>query len=68
MNISVIEFNDTLMNKHYLGDGAYVGIREDDGMIVIYTTDGIEVTNSVYLDNPVLNNFLEWLKRNSFTA
>lgn len=46
----------------YLGDGAYVRISQL-GEIVIYTTNGLHVTNSVYLESPAIDEFIKFLKR-----
>ena len=46
----------------YLGDGAYVRISQL-GEIVIYTTNGITVTNSVYLEPSAINELIKFLKR-----
>lgn len=43
--------------KIYLGDGVYV---EDDGYngVILTTENGIETTNTIYLEREVLDNFL----------
>jgi len=47
--------------QEYLGDGAYV---EYDGFQVrLYTSNGIEVTNEVYLEPAVLSHFLAWIAK-----
>lgn len=34
----------------YLGDGAYCRVSEDGEFIKVFTSNGLETTNSVYLD------------------
>lgn len=41
------------MNKHYLGDGVYVGVDDQTGDLVLTTEDGIRVTNRVVLEAQV---------------
>jgi hypothetical protein len=48
-------------NKDYLGDGVYVGIER--GMIALYTSNGRETTNMIYLEPEVLGAFLRYLER-----
>lgn len=43
----------TLPPKRYLGDGVYVEIESD--MIKLTTEDGITATNTIYLEEPVIN-------------
>lgn len=45
----------------YLGDGLYVEL-DDFGMVVLYTSDGVRHTNTVYLEPKVLENFVNWIK------
>jgi hypothetical protein len=40
------------MNKHYLGDGVYLEL-EESGMIILTTENGIEATNTIYLEPEV---------------
>jgi hypothetical protein len=46
----------------YLGDGCYVKLHES-GQVVLFTTDGISTTNSVFLEPEVLRSFKEWIGR-----
>jgi len=48
-----------LKNENYLGDGVYVGT--EDRSVVLYTSNGRDVTNTVYLDLQVLAAFLRYL-------
>jgi len=48
-------------NKSYLGDGLYVG--DAYGMVLLYTHDGIGVTNECALEPEVLESFISWLER-----
>lgn len=52
---------ENLEYKCYLGDGAYVGY--DGYHVVIYTSDGVSVTNEVALEPKVLENFKEWIAK-----
>ena len=45
--------------KRYLGDAVYVEI--DEGMVKLSTGDGIRTTNTICMEVPVLDAFLEWL-------
>lgn len=54
------------MNKQYLGDGVYVDIEH--GMIKLTTENGIEATNTIYLEDSVLNNLLEYIGRSKQEA
>ena len=42
-----------LPGKRYLGDGVYVEIESD--MVKLTTEDGITATNTIYLEEPVIN-------------
>ncbi len=46
------------MGKTYLGDGAYVEMREDG--IVFTTSNGVYDTNTIYLEWPQMNKFQAW--------
>ena len=48
-------------NEVYLGDGAYVYIREGFD-VVLYTSDGLHTTNSIFLEPLVLKAFVNYLK------
>lgn len=50
--------------KHYLGDGAYIEFDQFDG-VVITTSNGIENTNTIYLETSVMRNLIEWFGRNT---
>jgi len=46
--------------SHYLGDGLYV---LDHGIqLELFATDGIMISNSVYLDDDVQDAFLKYLE------
>lgn len=45
--------------KAYLGDGVYVD--HDHYHVVLTTEDGISVTNTIYLEPPVLEAFLVYV-------
>jgi len=46
----------------YIGDGVYVGF--DGYHIWLVTYNGINITNEVALEQPVLTSFIGWLERN----
>lgn len=47
------------MKEIHLGDGAYA--RYDGSELVIYTSNGIHTTNSVYLEQPAISALLAFL-------
>ena len=51
-----------LRDKHYLGDGAYVGF-DGYGALVLVTEDGIQTTNIVVLESDPFNNLMEYIER-----
>jgi hypothetical protein len=46
----------------YLGDGAYARI-DQFGDVIIYTSNGIHITNSIVLGPDLILNLIEWLKK-----
>jgi hypothetical protein len=50
------------MHKTYLGDGVYVKLSPS-GMIVLTTENGIETTNTVFLEPEVWQLLLQWVNR-----
>lgn len=50
-------------DTEYLGDGLYVRL-ESNNQVVIFSSNGIQTTNIVYLDPEVLGAFKKWLQRN----
>lgn len=51
------------MSKEYLGDGVYVEI-DNAWMVKLTTEDGIQATNTIYLEPEVLGALKRWLKTN----
>lgn len=49
-------------NAYYLGDGAYVKEDSVTGDVIIYTYDGIHVTNEVYLSQYEISILAKWLR------
>lgn len=47
-------------NKRHLGDAVYAAQRED-GMLVLTTEDGVNVTNEIVIEYPVLMQLFEYL-------
>lgn len=50
------------MKEIYLGDGAYAKLSDQPGEVVIYTTNGLVVTNSVFLGRQEIQILVKWLK------
>lgn len=50
-------------NETYLGDGVYVGFSPIE-QIVIYTSNGLDITNKVYLNEYTLYSLLKWIRDN----
>lgn len=50
-----------LKNIRYLGDGLYVG--DGDFQVMIYSHNGIEVLDAVYMDPEVIQAFINWLEK-----
>lgn len=48
-------------DKDYLGDGVYV--CKEDGMLKLTTENGVEVTNTIYLEVPVFLALVRYAKR-----
>ena len=46
--------------EEYLGDGAYARL-DSCGDVVVYTSNGMQVTNEVVLEPHVLQTFERWL-------
>jgi hypothetical protein len=56
----VIEVVKTDNDQAYLGDGLYVD--HDGYQVRLYASDGISVTNEVFLDPRTLESFLIWVE------
>lgn len=50
-------------NKIYLGDGVYAEFDLAREIIILTTEDGVSITNTIYLEDFVLEALLKWLKR-----
>ena len=56
-----------ITDRHYIGDGVY--IESDDfepGVVKLSTIRENNVEHVIYLENQILENMLEWLKRHEF--
>lgn len=53
-------------DKDYIGDGVYVAL--DQGMIRLTTENGIETTNTVYLEPGVWRALKAYVERNTVPA
>jgi hypothetical protein len=51
------------MDKTYLGDSVYVTIEHD--IIKLYTSNGISIDNTIYLEPEVLNSLINFAKNNN---
>lgn len=49
------------MTKTYLGDGVYADIVQ--GMIVLTTENGVDVSNTIFLEPEVYAALQEWVQR-----
>ena len=49
------------MKKVYLGEGVYV--QMEDGMLKLTTENGMDVTNTIYLESPVWINLVGYVER-----
>lgn len=49
------------MAKEYLGDGVYVDVER--GMLKLTTENGIETTNTVYLEPEVFDSLVKYAQR-----
>ena len=56
------DFLHSLDKKEYLGDGVYVGERSD-GVLTLYTDNGITIYESIYLDDSVLLALFKYTKK-----
>jgi hypothetical protein len=45
----------------YLGDGVYIELREFPGQLVLYTHNGIEATNKIYLEEEIVMRLRDFL-------
>jgi len=44
----------------YIGDGVY--LRDDDGSLLLYTTDGVTTQDEIFLDEDTLRKFFKAVK------
>lgn len=51
----------TTGSKQYLGDGVYV--QFDDGVIILTTENGYQITNQIYLELDVYGNLRDYVNR-----
>lgn len=50
-----------MRKKVYLGDGVHA--ENDDHRIILTTSDGVAITNTIYLDSTVISALLEFIKQ-----
>lgn len=48
--------------KKYLGGGVYVDIDGERGMLVLTTENGINVTNTIYLEYEVITDLIRYVQ------
>lgn len=51
------------MGAVYLSDGAYVGRGSYTGEIIVFTTDGLRITNQVHLDPTAVGLLIRFVNR-----
>jgi len=49
------------IKKEYLGDGVYIDFK--DSQIVLTTENGIEITNTIYLEPEVIVSLMDYLNK-----
>ena len=54
-----------LTNREYLGDAVYACQDEDavEGYLILYTSNGIEDTNMIYLEPEVVEKLLKYINK-----
>jgi hypothetical protein len=50
------------MEREYLGDSVYVE-RQHTGTIVLTTNNGVEISNTIVLEEEVIYNLLKFIKK-----
>jgi hypothetical protein len=50
---------ESIISTTYLGDGVYAQIER--GMIKLTTSNGLQVTNEIYLEDSVVDAFIKYL-------
>jgi len=55
---------DLTPNTIYLGDGAYIQKGRYPSEFIIFTSDGIEDSNHIYLDSTMVEVMLRYIKAN----
>lgn len=53
-----------MSNKAYLGDGVYVELDEVSKMVKLTTDNGFGPSNTIWLENAVVDAFLLWVLHN----
>lgn len=51
------------MNKTYLGDGVYAEADDDELSVTLTTENGIEITNTIYLEAEVLDALNQFVRK-----
>lgn len=51
------------IEPEYLGDGAYAGLHPRTRDLVLWTSNGEEATNVIFLESPVVMALLRYMKR-----
>lgn len=50
-----------MKTKTYLGDGVY--LEFDSGSMILTTSNGVEVTNEIFIDDEVFHNFIHAIEK-----
>ncbi|HEY1645145.1 MAG TPA: hypothetical protein VGF75_02050 [Candidatus Saccharimonadales bacterium] len=54
---------DKMRDAEYLGDGVYAKLNEIN-QVILFTYDGIQTTNIIYLEPELVGVLKQWLERN----
>lgn len=52
-----------MIEKDYMGDGVYIEQEDLDGSIVLTTENGIDITNSIYIEPQVWDAIKRYMQR-----
>ena len=50
-----------MTGKQYIGDGVFAEVGDSVGDVLLTTSDGVKVTNAIYLDRDVLENLMHYV-------
>ena len=57
--------HDTEEPEEYLGDGVYIKIEVTYGLgrLLLYTSNGIDITNRIYLEGSVTTGLIDFINK-----